>query len=56
MKAKKKDKNINKLAGFEIKINELGEIVGSKNMDQVNKFLDDNLKDKKIDKDTKKNK
>lgn len=56
MKAKKKEKNTNKLAGFEIKINELGEIVGSKNMDQVNKFLDDNLADKKIDKSTEKTK
>jgi len=56
MKAKKKDKNTNKLEGFEIKINELGEIVGTKDMDQVNKFLDKNLVDKKIDKGTKKSK
>ena len=54
MKPKKKDKQSNKLEGFEVKINELGEIVGSKNMDEVNQFLNKNLTDKKINKDTKK--
>ena len=56
MKPQKKDKNPNKLAGFEVKINELGEIISSKNMDQVNQFLDKNLIDKKTTKDSKKSK
>jgi hypothetical protein len=56
MKPEKKDKNPNKLEGFEVKINELGEIISSKNMDQVNKFLDKNLIDKKTGKGSKKNK
>ena len=53
MKPEKKDKKPNKLEGFEVKINELGEIISNKNMDQVNKFLDKNLPDKKTKKDNK---
>ena len=36
------------LKGFDIKINEFGEIVSSYSIDKLNSFLDDNVKDKKL--------
>ena len=36
------------LQGFDIKINELGEIQGSMSVDQINKFLNKEVKDKKL--------
>ena len=50
----KKDNNEEKqkihrdLKGFDIKINELGEIVSSFEIDRINKFLDKNVEDKKL--------
>jgi DNA replication protein DnaD len=53
----KKDKNDKKeekqkihqdLEGFDIKINELGEIVSSFEIEKINKFLDKNVEDKKL--------
>jgi hypothetical protein len=36
------------LAGFEIKINEFGEIISSFEVRQLNDFLDENVADKKL--------
>jgi hypothetical protein len=36
------------LEGFEIKVNPLGEITSNYNIDQINKFLDKNVYDKKL--------
>ncbi|MDB5262502.1 MAG: hypothetical protein JWQ14_1783 [Adhaeribacter sp.] len=36
------------LEGFEIKINPLGEITSNFDIDQINKFLDKNVYDKKL--------
>ena len=36
------------LKGFDIKINEFGEIVSNVKVDQLNEFLDDNVEDKKL--------
>ena len=36
------------LKGFDIKINEFGEIVSSFNVDKINEFLDENVDDKKL--------
>ncbi len=51
----KKKKNTEKdpkvheeLKGFDIKINEFGEITSSLNVDKLNKFLDENVEDKKL--------
>ncbi len=38
------------LAGFEIKINSLGEIQSNIDIDNINKFLNENLADKKLKK------
>lgn len=38
------------LEGFEIKINPLGEITSNYDIDQINKFLDKNVYDKKLTK------
>ena len=46
---KKKDPEIHDdLKGFDIKINEFGEIVSSYSVDKLNSFLDDNVDDKKL--------
>ena len=37
-----------KLEGFNIEINEFGEIVTNTSVDKLNKFLDKNLEDKKL--------
>lgn len=36
------------LKGFEIKINEFGEIISSFEVDQINEFLNENVEDKKL--------
>ncbi len=36
------------LDGFDIKINEFGEIISNFNVDKINEFLDDNTEDKKL--------
>ncbi len=36
------------LKGFDIKINEFGEITSNFEVDQLNEFLDDNVEDKKL--------
>ncbi len=36
------------LDGFDIKINEFGEIVSNFNVDKINEFLDENVEDKKL--------
>ncbi len=36
------------LKGFDIKINEFGEIVSNFNVDKINGFLDENVEDKKF--------
>ena len=37
-----------KLKGFDIKVNEFGEIVTNYNIDKLNEFLDENVEDKKL--------
>ena len=48
----KKTKELNNakadVEGFDIHINEFGEVVCSHNMDSINVFLDDNVADKKL--------
>ena len=41
-----------KLEGFDIKVNTFGEIKTSFDIDKINKFLDEEVEDKKIDDDT----
>lgn len=36
------------LKGFDIKINEFGEITSNVKVDQLNEFLDENVEDKKL--------
>ena len=36
------------LKGFDIKINEFGEIVSNFSVDKINEFLDENVEDKKL--------
>jgi hypothetical protein len=38
----------NDLKGFDIKINEFGEIVSNVKVDKLNEFLDKNVEDKKL--------
>lgn len=47
---KKKGKPIvhKELDGFDIKVNEFGEIQGNFNIDQLNEFLNKNVEDKKL--------
>ena len=49
-KMKKKGKPIvhEELEGFDIKVNEFGEIQGNYNIDQLNDFLNKNVEDKKL--------
>jgi|TARA_B110000967_G_scaffold190388_1_gene215069 hypothetical protein len=37
-----------KLKGFELKIDKFGEIKSSLNIDEINQFLNENVKDKKL--------
>ena len=39
------------LKGFDIKVNEFGEIITSHKIDEINEFLDENVKDKKLEQD-----
>ena len=48
MSKKKKAKDDEKLEGFDIKVNEFGEITSNLPIDALNKFLDENLEDKKL--------
>ena len=51
-KPKKAKPEIHKdLEGFDIKINEFGEIVSSFEVDKLNEFLNENLEDKKFKKE-----
>jgi hypothetical protein len=50
-KKKKEPKTHKDLEGFDIKINEFGEIVSSYSVDKLNSFLNENVDDKKL-KDT----
>ena len=45
---KKKPEVHDELKGFDIKINEFGEIVSTFDVDKINSFLDENVKDKKL--------
>lgn len=48
-KPKKGDPNVhNNLKGFNIKINEFGEIISNLEIDKLNEFLDENVDDKKL--------
>ncbi len=48
-KDKEKDPQMNEdLKGFEIGINEFGEIVSTLSVDKLNNFLDKNVEDKKL--------
>lgn len=42
------DESKEKLEGLELKINKLGEITSTLDMDKINKFLDENVEDKKL--------
>lgn len=56
-KEDKKPKVHKELDGFDIKINESGEVESNISVDDLNKFLDKNVKDKKFkDIDVKRNK
>jgi hypothetical protein len=46
--SKKKARVHKELEGFEIKINPLGEITSNYNIDQINEFLNRNVRDKKL--------
>lgn len=50
MKNKKKEtpKTHDDLEGFDIKINEFGEIISSYSVDKINSFLDNKVEDKKL--------
>ncbi|HMQ62665.1 MAG TPA: hypothetical protein PKE06_18445 [Flavilitoribacter sp.] len=50
MSKKKKEKpEVHRdLEGFELKINEFGEIISSLNIESLNEFLDKNVDDKKL--------
>ncbi len=46
---KKKASNVhNELEGFEIRINEFGEIISNFEVDRINEFLNENVEDKKL--------
>ena len=47
-KADKKPKVHKELEGFDIKINENGEVESNLSIDELNKFLDENVEDKKF--------
>jgi len=46
--SEKKARVHQELEGFEIKVNPLGEITSNYDIDQINKFLDKNVYDKKL--------
>ena len=47
-KGKKKSKVHKDLEGFEIKVNEHGEIISNYSIDRINEFLNRNVEDKKL--------
>ena len=47
-KKKKKTSVHNELEGFEIRINEFGEIISNFEVDRINEFLNENVEDKKL--------
>lgn len=47
-KHKTTEANPKDIQGFNIKINEFGEVVCTHEMDDINEFLDKNVKDKKL--------
>lgn len=47
-KNKKEPKTHNDLKGFDIQINEFGEIVSSYSVEKLNEFLNKNVEDKKL--------
>jgi hypothetical protein len=47
-KNNKDPKTHDDLKGFDIKINEFGEIVSSYSVEKLNSFLDENVEDKKL--------
>ncbi|BDS13501.1 hypothetical protein [Aureispira anguillae] len=47
-KNKKDPKTHDELKGFDIKINEFGEIVSSYSVEKLNGFLNENVEDKKL--------
>ena len=47
-KSKKKSKVHKDLEGFEIKVNEHGEIISNYSIDKINEFLNSNVEDKKL--------
>ncbi|TXK46751.1 hypothetical protein FVR03_10435 [Pontibacter qinzhouensis] len=46
--SKKKSRVHKDLEGFEIKVNQQGEIISNYNIDQINEFLNKNVEDKKL--------
>jgi hypothetical protein len=50
MKQKGKPAVHEELEGFDIKVNEFGEIVGNFNVEELNKFLNEKVDDKKLSK------
>jgi hypothetical protein len=56
-KPKDGDPEVNEeLKGFDIKINEFGEITSNFEVDRINEFLDENVEDKKLTEEQKKEK
>lgn len=47
-KNNKKPKTHKDLKGFDIRINEFGEIISSYSVEQLNEFLNDKVEDKKL--------
>lgn len=47
-KKKKSSKVHDKLKGFEIEINEFGERITNRSIDEINRFLNEELEDKKL--------
>lgn len=51
-KSKKKDKEASvhdELKGLDLKINEFGEVIGNREIEDINKFLDKHVDDKKLE-------
>ena len=47
-KQKKKSKVHEKLQGFQIEINEFGERISNRSVEELNRFLNEELEDKKL--------
>ncbi|HMO39332.1 MAG TPA: hypothetical protein PKC76_08825 [Saprospiraceae bacterium] len=45
---KNKPKVHEQLEGFDIRVNEFGEIIATKNIEELNEFLNENVDDKKL--------